>query len=87
VFVFNFGGETSNKETFEFLGLDENKPVYTMFTNVLWDAASAQREIAFSNPVEWVLETIRWFNEASRKATYCEDSSCRDDHRYQHAVL
>jgi len=67
VFVFNFGGETSNKETFEFLGLDENKPVYTMFTNVLWDAASAQREIAFSNPVEWVLETIRWFNEHPEK--------------------
>jgi len=67
VFVFNFGGETSDKETFDYLGLDENKPVYTMFTNVLWDAASAQREIAFNNPVEWVLETIKWFNQHPEK--------------------
>lgn len=63
VFVYNFGKETSNKETIKFLGLDENKPIYTLFTNVLWDAASAQREIAFKDPVEWVIETIEWFNK------------------------
>ena len=43
------------------MGIDLDRPVYTLFTNVLWDAASSQREIVFKNPVEWVVETIRWF--------------------------
>jgi len=67
VFVFNFGSETTDTETIKYLGLEAVKPIYTLFTNVLWDAASAQREIAFSNPVEWVLETIKWFNEHPEK--------------------
>ncbi len=67
VFVYNFGGETSDNETIKYLGLDANKPIYTLFTNVLWDAASAQREIAFNNPVEWVIETIAWFNKHPEK--------------------
>jgi hypothetical protein len=67
VFVYNFGQETSKNETIKFLGLDKGKPIYTLFTNVLWDAASAQREIAFKNPVEWVIETIQWFNDHPEK--------------------
>ncbi|MCK0132267.1 hypothetical protein MWU59_12215 [Flavobacteriaceae bacterium F08102] len=67
VYVYNFGKETSQNETIANLGLDPNKPIYTLFTNVLWDAASAQREIAFKNPVEWVLETIAWFNDHPEK--------------------
>ncbi len=62
VFVYNFGKATTKEETIKKLGLDNNKPIYTLFTNVLWDAASAQREIAFKNPIEWVIETIKWFN-------------------------
>src|SRR5690606_5492122 len=30
-------------------------------------AASAQREIAFKNPVEWVIDTIDWFNKHPEK--------------------
>ena len=67
VFVYNFGKETSQNETIAYLGLDVDKPIYTLFTNVLWDAASAQREIAFKNPVEWVIETIAWFNKHPEK--------------------
>ena len=67
VFVYNFGKETSQEQTIAFLGLDPQKPIYTLFTNVLWDAASAQREIAFQNPVEWVIETIEWFNKHPEK--------------------
>ncbi len=59
--VYNFGGEEPPQRTRERLGLDPDKPTFTLFTNVLWDAASAQREIAFANPVEWVMETIAWF--------------------------
>ena len=67
VFVYNFGKKTSNDETISQLGLETDKPIYTLFTNVLWDAASAQREIAFKNPVEWVIETIEWFNDQPDK--------------------
>lgn len=67
VFVYNFGGKTEDDETIEYLNLDKSKPIYTLFTNVLWDAASAQREIAFKNPVEWVIETIKWFNNHPEK--------------------
>lgn len=67
VFVYNFGENLSNDETFKLLKLDPEKPVYTLFTNVLWDAASAQREIAFKNPIEWVIETIKWFKTNPEK--------------------
>lgn len=59
--VYNFGAEESTSQTKAKLGLDPDKLTFTAFTNVLWDAASAQREIAFDNPTQWVLETIKWF--------------------------
>lgn len=62
VTVYNFGEKTGKEETVKKLGIDKSKPVYTLFTNVLWDAASAHREITFKNPVEWVIETVKWFN-------------------------
>jgi hypothetical protein len=58
---YNFGNEESPDETWRRLRLDPGKPTFILFTNVLWDAASAQREIAFPNAVDWVLETIDWF--------------------------
>ena len=67
VFVYNFEENLSKNETIKLLGLNPDKPIYTLFTNVLWDAASAQREIAFKNPVEWVIETIKWFNNNQDK--------------------
>lgn len=58
---YNFGDEEPEDETWRRLKLDRTKPTFVLFTNVLWDAASAQREIAFPNAVDWVLETIEWF--------------------------
>ena len=59
--VYNFGDQESPEKLADRLKIRLDKPVYTLFTNVLWDAASSQREIVFKNPVEWVVETIRWF--------------------------
>lgn len=59
--VYNFGSEEDAVQTRRRFNLDPAKATFTLFTNVLWDAASAQREIVFNNPVEWALETIRWF--------------------------
>ena len=61
VMVYNFGVLEEKEKTLQRFRLNPEKLTYTLFTNVLWDAASAQREIAFKNPVEWVFETIEWF--------------------------
>jgi len=58
---YNFGDEESKSETYRRLRLDPAKPTFVAFTNVLWDAASAQREIVFSDPITWIIDTIRWF--------------------------
>jgi len=58
---YNFGDEEGADALRARLGLDARKRTFVLFTNVLWDAASAQREIAFANPIEWVLQTIEWF--------------------------
>jgi len=65
--VYNFGEEESIDETYRRLQLDPDHQTFVLFTNVLWDAASAQREIAFTNPVEWVMDTISWFVEHPEK--------------------
>jgi len=61
VLVYNFGKLEAKTETLRRFKLNPDLPVFSLFTNVLWDAASAQREIAFDNPVNWVYETIDWF--------------------------
>ena len=63
VFVFNQGLIESRDETFKRLSLNPSKCTYSLFTNLLWDASSAQKEIVFNDPVEWVLETIMWFTK------------------------
>lgn len=67
VMVYNFGALEERNETLKRFYLKPDKITYTLFTNVLWDAASAQREIAFKNPVEWVFETIEWFASQPEK--------------------
>lgn len=58
---YNFGEEESKAASFKRLDLDPGKPTFVAYTNVLWDAASAQREIVFSDPITWIIETINWF--------------------------
>lgn len=67
VLKYNFGGLEDKKKTIKRFDLDEDKITVSLFTNVLWDAASANREIAFENPIKWVLETIRWFEGQKNK--------------------
>src|SRR5215475_1599377 len=43
------------------LGLDSSKPWIGMLTNVMWDAQIFYGGNAFSNMLEWTLETIRYF--------------------------
>lgn len=64
---YNFGEVESREVVMQRMGLNPAKPVFVLFTNVLWDAASAQKEIAFPNAVDWVMETIDWFSRHSEK--------------------
>lgn len=65
--VYNLGEEESTQQVRKRLDLDPDKQTFVLFTNVLWDAASAQREIAFKNPIDWVMDTIAWFAEHREK--------------------
>lgn len=67
VLVYNFGGFEDRAKTLKRFNLDANKVTVSLFTNVLWDAASANREIAFKDPIKWVVETIKWFENQKDK--------------------
>ena len=60
---YNFTQQESRREIRERLALPDDCRTYVMFTNVLWDAASAKRELVFSSPIDWVVETVDWFGE------------------------
>lgn len=64
---YNFGELEERQKTLQRFNLDESKPIMVLFTNVLWDAASAQKEIAFPNAVDWVMQTIEWFAQHPEK--------------------
>ena len=65
VLVYNHSPEESEDSLIRKLNLSNDKPIITLFTNVLWDAASAQREIVFKDAISWVIETVKWFTEHS----------------------
>ena len=43
------------------LGVDFSRPCIGMLTNVMWDAQLHYRANAFPNMLEWILQTIRYF--------------------------
>ena len=65
--VYNFGNVQGSEKTYERFDLDPQKQTFVLFTNLLWDAASAQREIAFGNQVDWICQTVDWFRDHPEK--------------------
>lgn len=47
------------------LGLERDKKLAVAFTNILWDSAILDRDLAFASMIDWLDETIRHF--ASRE--------------------
>lgn len=43
------------------LQIDDEKKAVTLFTNLLWDTGLVGKDVAFHSMVEWVLETIAFF--------------------------
>ncbi len=49
------------KKTFEELGINLNKPIVGMLTNIIWDAQLIYPDNIFKSMVEWIFETIDYF--------------------------
>ncbi len=47
----------------EELGLDRSKPWIGLLTNVIWDAQLHYKTNAFNSMIEWLVETLRYFQE------------------------
>jgi len=59
--VYNKTPEAAADATRAQLGLDASRHTAVVFTNVIWDGASVQREIVFPTPLQWVAETVEWY--------------------------
>ncbi len=43
--------------------LDSSKPTALLVANIIWDLAALNREVIFNDMIEWIIETIRFFQE------------------------
>ena len=48
-------------EVIGLLGLDPAKPTLGLFPNIPWDTEIAYRNVVFSNVLDWVVKTVRFF--------------------------
>lgn len=53
--------EADGRAILERLGLGPDRPTTIAFTNILWDTAVFERDIAFRGMFDWVEETVRTF--------------------------
>jgi hypothetical protein len=62
--LINYWPEVTDErnEILSSLGLDSERPVVTMYTNILWDTSIQERDIAFDGMFDWVLGVIRFFS-------------------------
>lgn len=51
------------KENADLDGLDLGKPTALLVANVIWDLAALNKQIVFEGMIEWIEETINWFND------------------------
>lgn len=64
--VFKFNTEKRSGDLDEIrrtLGIKPGAKVITVFTNLIWDAANVSRDVAFSSPVECIVQTIKRFQD------------------------
>jgi hypothetical protein len=53
--------QSFNTEDFDFSQIDQKKPTALMPTNVIWDLAALNKQRVFSDMIDWIEKTIRWF--------------------------
>lgn len=50
-------------EDFDLTQIDITKPTALLSANVVWDLAALNKEVFSSSMSDWIIETIRWFEE------------------------
>lgn len=48
-------------DDFDLSKIDAKKPVALLAANVIWDLAALNKQIFFSDMMEWIIETVNWF--------------------------
>ena len=51
------------KESADLDGLDLSKPTALLAANLIWDLLALNKQIVFEGMIEWIGETINWFNK------------------------
>lgn len=57
------GEETAPDDVLTELGINREKPIIGMLTNVLWDAQVSYKASAYPNQIAWIVDTIKYFAE------------------------
>ena len=58
---YNFTKPLDPDQLCQLLGLRRSDPIFVLFANLMWDAASSQHARIYSNPIDWTLATVDWF--------------------------
>jgi hypothetical protein len=57
----NLSGHETSSPILEYI--DILKPTIVLPSNVIWDLAALNKQIIFKDMIEWILETIKWFQK------------------------
>ena len=60
-FNYQRGALTNHAAIYEVLGLNPEKPLATLYTNLIWDAQIFFKSKLYPDMLEWLFETIRYF--------------------------
>jgi hypothetical protein len=50
-----------NTDKFDFSKIDTKKPTALLPSNVIWDLAALNKQVIFSDMIDWIAQTIYWF--------------------------
>jgi len=53
--------QSFNTDDFDFSKIDLKKPTALLPSNVIWDLAALNKQIVFSDMIDWIEKTIHWF--------------------------
>jgi hypothetical protein len=55
--------QSHQNQTFLLEQLDTNKPTALLPSNVIWDLAALNKQILFTDMIDWISSTINWFRD------------------------
>jgi hypothetical protein len=55
--------QSFNTDDFDFSKIDLKKPTALLPSNVIWDLAALNKQVIFSDMIDWIVQTIQWFED------------------------